>query len=77
MSSEITEIEARIRSLSPEDRTMLMRALIGELDGPADSDVEQAWLKEARRRHREIVDGAVSGVPGEAVFERLRSRLNR
>lgn len=77
MSTVVTEIEAKIRSLSLEDKTELVRALIAELDGPADSNVERAWLEEAQRRHREVIEGKVEPVPGERVFENLRARLNR
>lgn len=77
MSTEVAEIEAKIRSLSPEDRTELLRALIADLDGPAEANVEQAWLEEAQRRHREVIEGKVKPVPGTRVFENLRSRLKR
>ena len=52
MSTNVAEIEAKIRSLSLEDKTELIRSLIGDLDGSADADVEHAWLIEAQRRHR-------------------------
>jgi putative addiction module component (TIGR02574 family) len=77
MSTVVAEIEAKIRALSLEDKTDLMRSLITELDGPADADVETAWLKEAQRRHQEIVEGKVQPVPGERVFANLRARLKR
>jgi len=77
MSAVVAEIEAKIRSLSLEDKTELVRALISELDGPADSDVERVWLEEAQRRHREVIEGKVQPVPGERVFEYLRARLKR
>ncbi len=77
MSTDITEIEARIRSLSIEEKTELVRALISELDGQPDADVEQAWLEEAQRRHRDVVDGKVEPVSGKRVFENLRQRLKR
>jgi putative addiction module component (TIGR02574 family) len=77
MSAVVAEIEAKIRSLSLEDKTELVRALISELDGPADSDVERVWLEEAQRRHREVIEGKVQPVPGERVFENLRARLKR
>lgn len=77
MSIVVAEIEAKIRSLSLEDKTELIRALIAELDGPADADVERAWLEEAQRRYREVVEGTVQPVPGERVFANLRSRLKR
>jgi len=77
MSTDVAEIETKIRSLSLEDKTELIRALIAELDGPADGDVEHARLQEAQRRYREVVEGKVQPVPGERVFENLRARLKR
>ncbi len=77
MSTEVVELETKIRSLRPEERTKLIRALIADLDGPAEADVERAWLEEAQRRHREIVEGEVQPVPGERFFENLRSHLKR
>jgi putative addiction module component (TIGR02574 family) len=75
MAKAVVEIEDEIRALSAEERIQLLRDLIGELDAPADPDVERAWLETAQRRHRELVEGSVQGVPGDKVFERLRSRL--
>jgi putative addiction module component (TIGR02574 family) len=77
MSTVVAEIEAKIRSLSLEDKTDLVRALIAELDGPADPGVERAWLEEAQRRYREVVEGKVKPISGERVFENLRTRLKR
>lgn len=77
MSTAVAEIEAKIRALSPNEKTDLIRSLIAELDGPADAGVEAAWLKEAQRRHREIVEGKVQPIPGERVFANLRARLKR
>jgi putative addiction module component (TIGR02574 family) len=77
MSSNVAEIEAKIRSLSLEDKTELIRSLIGELDGPADADIDRAWLIEAQRRHREIVEGKVKPVPAQRVFQNLRARLKK
>jgi putative addiction module component (TIGR02574 family) len=77
MSTAVAEIEAKIRALSLDDKADLIRSLIAELDGPPDADVEGAWLKEAQRRHREIVEGNVQPIPGERVFANLRARLKR
>jgi len=44
MSTAVAEIEAKIRSLSLEDKTELIRALIAEIDGPANADVECAFF---------------------------------
>ena len=77
MSTVVAEIEAKFRSLSLEDKAELVRALIAELDGPAESDVERMWLEEAQRRHREVLEGKVQPVAGERVFANLRARLKR
>ena len=77
MSTDVAEIEAKIRSLSFEDKTEVLRALIADLDGPADADVECTWLMEAQRRHREGLEGKVKPVPGEDVFKNLRARLKQ
>ena len=77
MGRAIEKIEEEIRSLSAGGKVELLRSLIAELDAPADPDVEKAWLEEAQRRHRELIEGKVKGVPGERVFENLRSRLGR
>lgn len=77
MAASVAEIEEKIRSLSVADKAELIRTLIAELDGPADADVGRAWLEEAQRRHREVIEGAVEPVPAERVFENLRARLTR
>ena len=77
MLTAVAEIEAKIRELSLEDKADLVRSLIAELDGPADADVERAWLEEAKRRQREVVEGKVQPVPGERVFANLHARLKK
>lgn len=77
MATALKEIEAKIRSLKPEERTQLLRSLIAELDGPSETGIERAWLEVAKKRHGEIVDKKVMMVPEGQVLERLRSRLKR
>jgi hypothetical protein len=75
MARAIADIENDIRALSADEKRELLRSLLRDLGGPADADVEKAWLVESQRRYRELVDGSVEGVAGHLVFERLRSRL--
>jgi hypothetical protein len=77
MATALKEIEAKIRSLKPEERTQLLRSLIAELDGPSETNVERAWLEVAKKRHQEIVVRRVKTVPEKQVFEKVRSRLKR
>ncbi len=76
MARSIHEIEREIRSLKPEEKVALLRALIADLDDEKiDSEVERAWLAEAQRRRGELEEGLVEAVPAEEVFQRARSRL--
>jgi putative addiction module component (TIGR02574 family) len=77
MTDEVAQLEARIRLLAPDQQAELIRGLIAEWDSPADPDVERAWLEEAQRRYREIVEGKMQAIPAEQVFEKLRRRLRR
>ena len=77
MSKELEEIEAKVRSLRPEERHELLRSLIAELDGPPDAEAEQAWLKAARSRRKELMEGKVKGVPADQVFKKVRAQRKR
>ena len=77
MATALAEIEEKVRLLSPTDKAALIRVLIGALDGPAEPDVENAWIAEAKRRHQELLDGRVKGVRGDQVFANVRALLAR
>jgi putative addiction module component (TIGR02574 family) len=77
MATALLEIEEKVRALSQSDKAALIRVLIGELDGPPEPGVEDAWIAEAKRRHQELLDGRVKGVPGDQVFAKVRARLAR
>ena len=77
MARAVSVIEAEIRALAPAEQERLLRALLEELDGPADPNVERAWLKEVRRRSRELDEGAVTPTPADEVFARARADLKR
>ena len=73
MSAALAELEEKVRALSQSDKGALIRLLIGELEGPPDPDIENAWIAEAKRRHQELLDGRAKGIPGEQVFANVRS----
>lgn len=77
MATALVEIEEKVRALSQSDKAALIRVLIGELDGPAEPGVEDAWIAEAKRRRQELLDGRVKGVPGDQVFAKVRALLAR
>lgn len=48
MARAIEDLEKDIRELNSDEKRHLLRALIAELDAPADPNVEKAWLEESR-----------------------------
>jgi hypothetical protein len=77
MARAVSEIEKEIRGLERDDQEQLLRALLEELDGPPDRNVERAWLEEAQRRSRELDAGAVDTIPADEVFAKARGQLKR
>jgi putative addiction module component (TIGR02574 family) len=77
MARAVSEIEKEIRNLARPEQEQLLRALLEELDGPADPDAEQAWLDEVQRRSAEFDAGLIKAIPAEEVFARVRSRLKQ
>jgi putative addiction module component (TIGR02574 family) len=77
MASAVDIIEKQIRALSTSDKEALLRVLLEELDGPADPEVEAAWLEEVRRRDQDLDTGKVQAIPADEVFGRLRARIRQ
>ena len=77
MARAVADIEREIRALGPQEKEQLLRALLEELSGPPDPDVECAWLEEAQRRSSEFDRGLVATSPSEDVFRRAREDLRR
>jgi hypothetical protein len=77
MARAVSEIEQEIRARDPDDQEHLLGALLEELDGPPDADVERAWLEEAQRRSHELDTGAVETLPTAEVFAKVRAELKR
>jgi putative addiction module component (TIGR02574 family) len=75
MSTTFEDIKEKAAQLSELERAELALALIESLDGPPDTDVEEAWRIEVERRLAQIERGEVQLIPGDEVLERLRHRL--
>jgi putative addiction module component (TIGR02574 family) len=75
MASTLSELKKKAAQLPEHERAELALSLIESLDGPADSDVEEAWAKEIERRVRQLEKGEAKLLPAEDVFARIRRRL--
>lgn len=76
--STVTEIEAAIEKLSPEEQRQLA-AWFDARHAPAGFDpaVEDTWADEVQRRIEQLDSGRVQGVSAEQVFARARKILGR
>jgi putative addiction module component (TIGR02574 family) len=68
MARPLADIERDIRALSASERAQLLKALISDLDAPADPDAERAWVDESERRLAEIESGTAKASPGADVL---------
>ncbi len=75
MSTNLEVLEAEVLQLPPVERSHLLERLIASLD--SDSEVEEAWEREADRREAELESGSISAVSEQEAIARLRARLTR
>lgn len=73
MITTLDTLEAEVLKLPPNDRSHLLEHLIISLH--VDTEVEEAWEREADRREVEIDSGAVAPIPGDEMLARLRAKL--
>ncbi|HEX7238809.1 MAG TPA: addiction module protein [Longimicrobiaceae bacterium] len=71
MLSSAENVESAALQLPRSERARLAERLIASLD--EDAGIEQAWAEEIRRRVEDLRSGRVQPVPGEQVFEELKS----
>lgn len=74
MTAKVKSLARTAVRLPPEDRTYLAEQLLASLD---DSDLEQQWAAEARRRRDEVRSGQVRPIPAEEVYRRIDRVLGK
>lgn len=77
MDKPLEELEAKIRTLTADEKVQLLRSLIAELDGPPEAEAERAWLEVAKVRWQEIVEGKVKTVPRDEVLRKMAARRGK
>ena len=75
MATKLDTIKKEIASLGISAKTEILRTLLADLDIGNDSDVEEAWMRESKRRYQELASGKVKPVPATLVFQKARDRL--
>jgi putative addiction module component (TIGR02574 family) len=72
MPDQVSELVARGRALTPQDRERLVDQLLESLNEPAASQLDAAWEAEIQRRLAEYDRGEVVGIDAEEVFAKAR-----
>ena len=75
MSALLEELKKQTRLLTAQEKAILARILIEELDASTDSNVEQLWVAESQRRYQAYLRGEIEAYPGDEVMTRARNRL--
>ena len=70
----IKDLIAEAESLPVEERARVVDSLLRSLN-PPETEIDRKWAAIAQRRLDEVRSGVVETIPGEEVFERMRTRL--
>ena len=73
MPIPVSELEAAVLSLPPEERAQLLERLIESFE--PESRVRDAWVALALRREAEVKSGKVALVAGSEAVDRVRARI--
>ena len=71
-----TAIEQSVLGLPKPERAHLVHLLLDSLDTPSETDIQDIWLSEARRRADDIDAGKVNLVSGEQLERQVQALFN-
>ncbi|MEW6356326.1 MAG: addiction module protein [Planctomycetota bacterium] len=75
MTSKTAKIVEDALHLPRGSRAFLAEKLIESLDYEEDFGVSAKWMKEIRRRCKELDDGVVDIIPADRAFDELGAKL--
>lgn len=67
------EIIREAEALPVEKRALVIDSLLRTLN-PPDTEIEEEWVKVAKRRLAELRSGNTKAIPGHEVFAKVRKR---
>ncbi|RMG34035.1 MAG: addiction module protein [Gammaproteobacteria bacterium] len=68
------ELIDEVVSLPVEERALVADTLLRSLN-PPDSQIDEQWAQEAKRRLVELRSGRVDAIPGDVVFSKAWKRF--
>ncbi len=75
MPLTLEKIALELLGLPAKSRALIAEKLIESLDEKEDTDTEALWIKEAKKRSREIKSGKVKCKPAKDVLREARLKL--
>ena len=76
MTAMAEKIYNEALELPTDERLLLLDKLLHRTNLSTQAEVDEAWIKEAERRDRQIDNGGASLVSGDKVFEKINARLS-
>ena len=77
MSTQFDQVAADAMKLPLRDRVRLAQQLVLTLDDQSETEVEELWFTEAKRRLDELHSGTVKGIDADEAFRTARENLAR
>lgn len=74
MTAALKDLADTVVQLPPKERAFLAERLLASLE---EADVEDAWIKEAKRRRDEVRSGSVKPISSAEVYRRINRLLNK
>jgi hypothetical protein len=75
MNTDLKQCEQLARHLPLKERSVLLANLISSLDDFSESECENLWLEEAKRRYKEYKAGNITGRPAKDVLREAHAKL--
>ena len=72
---KLKQIEDAALHLSEDERAELAQKLLISLDSPSEDEIEEDWLREAKRRAKAIDQGIVQPIPAREVRRKAQALL--
>jgi putative addiction module component (TIGR02574 family) len=77
MDTTVEKLAEQAMSLPTESRARLADILVESLDGDQLGTIDQLWLSEVKRRHKEVRSGRIKTIPGEEALQKVRDAIRR
>lgn len=59
-----------------EERAFIIESLIRNMN-PTDSEIDRKWIEVSKKRLNDLKSGKVRGIPGDVVFDKIRTRFSQ